>query len=229
MIKSNANQNCKSLELLKDIHVGERLFVLGTGPSLLETNLDLLKDEILFGVNRLFLGYEDFNIKCQYYGVSDPKIPYLQDVLKLNTQLFLGHGACDRYLAQYFSRKIQVKNYPSLLPLLGWMWQNENNFSHDITKGTYNGWTVICDIPLQVALYMGFSEVYLLGCDWDFTESSHFYDNKKNTNDPAFHQHSELSYKACKKHYIERGSKIFNATPNSKLEVFEKIDLEKLF
>ena len=108
------------------------------------------------------------------------------------------------------------------------MWENENNFSQDITRGTYNGWTIVCDIPLQVALYMGFLEVYLLGCDWDFTKQSHFYDKIKNTCDGHFLEFSKLSYRICKKHYESKGSKIINLTPNSKLDVFDHSTIEEI-
>ncbi|GAH32608.1 unnamed protein product, partial [marine sediment metagenome] len=65
-------ENIRRIEDLKDIHRGERCFVIATGPSLLKTDFSLIKDEILFGVNTFYRGFDEFGInKCDYYAVSD--------------------------------------------------------------------------------------------------------------------------------------------------------------
>lgn len=219
-------ENQKALEKLKDKYKGKRLFILGTGPSISTVNFELLEDEYLFGVNKLYLIYQDFDINCQFYGISHPTEEYLPNLLALDTELFIGHGALDIFLKKFTNSSFN--RLPYLLPLRGWMWKNQNNFSKDITKGTFNGWTVICDISLQVAYYMGFEEVYLLGCDFDFSNQSHFYDNKKNLCDPYFYRRSLVSYKICKSVYEEDGREIINITPDSKLDVFEKSILEEI-
>jgi hypothetical protein len=222
----------QSFESLKNIHEGERLFIIGTGPSLLKTDVSLIKNEILFGVNSLYRGYEKFDIKCQYYGVSDPKIPYLQDVLNLKTQLFLGHGACDQYLTQYFSREIKVEKFPLLLSLLGWMWESESNFSFDPQHGTFNGDTVVIDICLQVAYYMGFVEIYLLGCDCNYTGMHRFdgsvADNLAGSGVSGNWKKVFSSYKTCKNVFEEDNREIINATVGGKLEIFERRCLEDI-
>lgn len=232
MIKKLIEEDIRSLESLKNIHDGERLFILGTGPSLRKTDFSLLKDEILFGVNSLYRGYEKFNIECQYYGVSDPKIPYLQDVLNLKTQLFLGHGACDQYLTQYFSRELEVEKFPLLLSLLGWMWESESNFSFDLRHGTFNGDTVVIDICLQVAYYMGFAKIYLLGCDCDYKGMHRFdgsvADNLAGSGVSGDWKKVFASYKICKKIFENDNREIINATVGGKLEIFERKCLEDI-
>lgn len=222
----------QSLETLKNVHEGERIFIIGTGPSLLKTHFSLVENEILFGVNGLYSGYEKFGIDCQYYGISDPNIPYLQDVLDLDTQLFLGHGACDQYLTQYFSRKIEVENFPLLLSLLGWMWESKSNFSYNLAHGTFNGDTVIIDICLQVAYYMGFTEVYLLGCDCDYTGMHRFdgsvADNLAGSGVSGDWKKVFASYKICKDVFEKDNRKIINATVGGKLEIFERKCLENI-
>jgi len=42
----------------KDIHKGKRVFLVANGPSLAETNLNLLENEISFAMNRIPLIYE---------------------------------------------------------------------------------------------------------------------------------------------------------------------------
>jgi len=228
MYENLTEKNYDAILSLKDKFVGERIFIIGTGPSLLDVDFDPIRNETLFGTNRLFLGYEKFNINCQFYAVSDPNLEYLNNILSLDTCLFLGHGALDNYIKNTVLENIRIEKQPLLLPLIGWMWENKNNFSKDLTIGTFNGWTIICDIPLQAAYYMGFKEVYLLGCDWDFTKRSHFYDTKTNTNHPLFYERSLKSYKNCKKVFEEDNRKIINVTQNSKLSVFEHKNLKDI-
>ena len=44
------------------------------------------------------------------------------------------------------------------------------NFSKNLLLGTYSGWTIIFQ-QLQLALWMGIREVYLIGTDFSFQES----------------------------------------------------------
>jgi hypothetical protein len=56
---------------LKNIHLGERCFILGTGPSLKAINLEKLKNEITFGVNFLARMKDYSRINCKYYCLYD--------------------------------------------------------------------------------------------------------------------------------------------------------------
>jgi hypothetical protein len=45
---------------LRNQHKGQRCFIIGNGPSLRQTNLALLKDEVTFGLNRIsYPGIQD--------------------------------------------------------------------------------------------------------------------------------------------------------------------------
>ena len=52
MIKNTVFEN------YKDKHKGQRAFMIANGPSLSETKLDLLKNEVTFAMNRVPLIYE---------------------------------------------------------------------------------------------------------------------------------------------------------------------------
>ena len=217
-------ENSNRIRALKDIHRNERCFIIGTGPSLNETPLDLIEDEISFGCNDLYLGFNEFNIRPQYWAATDRRIAsILEDLLHLNTTLFLGGDTIEPFLKraneQHEANVILIRN------LLPHMFVSPFPFSEDLVKGAHNGWTITCDIMLQAAWYMGFNEIYLLGCDWDYRNQSHFYDNIKNTNDSRFYYLTKISYEICKKVFEDDDKKIFNATPNSKLDVFEKVNL----
>ncbi|MBO1075806.1 motility associated factor glycosyltransferase family protein [Roseomonas marmotae] len=59
------------LDSLVGRHRNQRAFIVGNGPSLRQTDMTKLKDEITFGSNRSFLGYEDWGYAFKYWGISD--------------------------------------------------------------------------------------------------------------------------------------------------------------
>lgn len=229
----------KIIKKLHNSHKGERCFVVATGPSISKTNLDLIKDEILFGVNTLYKGYNKFNINCQYYGVSDPDVlkEEYKNVLPLDTTLFLSGAAGKEYLnRKVFYQKYQ-KNEPIVIRDLGEMW-SVNCFSKDLSRGTYWTHTITCDICLPAAYYMGFKEVYLVGCDCGTSGGQHFYEKTKDNIDDAWRFHTNYKkkrmlsifdvYEVCKRHFEEDGKKIINCTVGGKLGVFERKKLEEV-
>ena len=93
---------------------------------------------------------------------------------------------------------------------------------------------------LQIAVYMGFNPIYLVGVDmeWKTFEGS----NDVNHFHPAYNsvsrteeQYSETSkaqqraYEIAKVATDKAGIEVFNATVGGKLEVFPRVDLEGLF
>ena len=58
-------ESIKRLTDLKDIHKGRRAFIIGNGPSLKQTDLSKLRDEITFCINRFYLAFPRTGILCQ--------------------------------------------------------------------------------------------------------------------------------------------------------------------
>jgi hypothetical protein len=52
-------------------HSGRRCFVVGNGPSLNLIDMSKLSDEITFGANRCYLGYEKWGFPFTYWGIED--------------------------------------------------------------------------------------------------------------------------------------------------------------
>ena len=58
----------------KDKHKNERLFLIGNGPSLAETDLNLLKNENTLAMNRISLIYDkNIDWKPTYYLSAPPR------------------------------------------------------------------------------------------------------------------------------------------------------------
>jgi len=127
-------------------------------------------------------------------------------------------------------------------PIVG---TRRKGISTDITKAVYINYTAIIDFCLQLALYMGFSEVYLLGCDCNHLDkqinsaSTHFH-----TSYPKFSRSPNTdyqkggvswldnvvkSYSMTKEVFERHGREIYNAGIGGKLEVFERVNYDDLF
>lgn len=99
---------------------------------------------------------------------------------------------------------------------------------------------------MQMAVYMGFKEIYLIGVDHNFRVSQdsngnikvdnsvkdYFCDNYNSDKDELYIpnlNNSTKAYMAAKKYCDEHDVTIYNATRGGKLEVFERVDFDKLF
>jgi hypothetical protein len=116
----------------------------------------------------------------------------------------------------------------------------ENSVSLDVEDAVYCTDTVIMDFCLPMAVYMGFTEIYLLGCDTDYCldkaedfSHAYFYDVtrlKQRRRTPEYIQTQWYdnvirSYELMKTALDARGVRVYNATQGGRLEVFERISL----
>ena len=60
-------ESLRRLAELKDIHKGKRGFIIGNGPSLKQTDLSRLKDEITFGLNRIYMMFPQLGFGTTYF------------------------------------------------------------------------------------------------------------------------------------------------------------------
>jgi hypothetical protein len=150
----------------KDIHRGQRCFILGNGPSLSKVDLSLLKEEITFTVNDLFY-HEDFEkINTTYHLFADPfYFSRVEDLMKKLTEkaspsrIFIegsGYQAvaergldCEHPIS-FYANGIEVEDL-KFLPI-------------DMCDFLPYFCTVV-QSAIAVAAYMGFTQIYLLGCD----------------------------------------------------------------
>jgi len=225
--KSAYEQSEERLRALKDKHKGERCFLVATGPSLNKTDFSLIKNEIIFGVNTLYKGLSRFDIKPAYYVVGDPIIfnAHAMKLLQLKTTLFLSGYAGRRFL-----ENDALKSNNDNVILLHPLFEQDGVFSKDIGKGVFYGGSVVF-LALQIIYYLGFDEVYLLGCDCDYS-GMHRFDGSTTENlvGMAIGETEKVfsSYELYKEVFERNGRKIYNATVGGKLEVFERKKLEEI-
>ena len=233
-----------ALKNFKNRHTGQRCFIVANGPSLRAEDLDLLdsKKEITFGMNRIYKFFEQTKWRPTYYVCEDELIIQSQQkeindlqaeekFIPIELKYFHGIGVNG---AKYFHINYdEKKRFPY-------------SFSTDIAqqidcRGTV---TFTC---MQIAAYMGFTEIYLIGVD-------HNYQNTIDINGNLVHDETVKDYfcdsydtdiKDIAVHdmgnntrayldalaYSKRSNRIriYNATRGGKLEVFERVDFDSLF
>lgn len=227
-----------SIKKFKDIHKGETCFVVGNGPSMTMADLDKIHQ---FGVksfacNKIYLAFDKTDWRPDYFFVSDAKI--VADIDYEKTRL----NKKSMFFPRKFKKEIGFGNYYELL----WHnWLEHGDFSTDAHKGVYQCETIIAE-AIQLAYYMGFSKVYIIGVDFSYNMQSVDEKSKtfKNGDNNYFikdyaskgqvlnlpnQQANILGFKAAREGFESNGREIYNATRGGKLEVFIRKDLDEVF
>jgi hypothetical protein len=227
------------LTLLKDVYQGERCFIVGNGPSLRQMDLSGLNGEYTFGMNRIYLAYEDWGFKTSFLvSVNDLVIEQcVDDFLALDMPRFFSWRS-----RKYFpSGTFEGNNAPMFLHTT----YTGPNFSKDVRRRIWEGATVTY-VCLQLAFHMGFQKVILIGVDHSFAvngkpnatvtsdgdDQSHF--------DPGYFGKgfrwqlpdlatSERAYWMARRVYESAGRSVVDATSGGHLQVFPKVSYESLF
>lgn len=254
------------LSAFKDRHRNERCFILGNGPSLNETDLSLLKGETVFACNAAFLLFDRIDWRPDYYACVDSRVlpdraADIQAMLEAHPDMVAffpaelqSHGgastrAATRTLIPEVEGRYFFNETVGDLSQLPW-----SQFSPDANTHVVQPHTVAISM-LQLAAYMGFSEIYLVGCDTRYTVPDDVErEGSGNARDPRLKStsddpnHFDTSYFGAGRdwhqpnvdlmteHYrVARtalealGVRVKNATVGGDLEVFDRIRLEEVF
>ncbi len=230
-----------AIEKFKDIHEGERCFVVATGPSLTKDDLKKLKYDYSFSMNSIINLYGETHYRPTYYLIQDGLVErrLRNELVQLQHDIsFIGIGNIGGF-SSVLSRR-QASRYNSFIPynldvayhiydMYGSIADKiKMNFSDDCAQKVYDGCTVTYS-AIQLACYMGFKKIYLLGCDCDYHgEKQHFLDYGLKAS-PSAGDAQIVAYTAAKEYADTHGIKIYNATRGGKLEVFERVDFDSLF
>lgn len=227
---------------LKGKYTGQRCFVIGNGPSLTAEDLELLKNEKTFGANRIFYMFNKTSWRPTFYCAQDLTvikdcIDYFHDILNSVDLFFMIDSA-----AQFLPASVLHSDKTLLFFARRFAFHPQRVFSDAIDKYIDGGGTITYT-SIQIAAYMGFSEIYLLGVDNNYSANSisnktlkdkdvtdNYFKGMPNSikiNKPNLDQIAE-SYKAAKKYSEAHGISIINATRGGKLELFERRSLESI-
>lgn len=232
----------KELARLKDTHKGQRCFIIGNGPSLSAEDLDVLKEngEITFAFNRVFHIFEKTEWRPTYYISQDEKM------------LAGSQTEVNAISARKKFIPIELLWYNDIKIEDATPFHVENPadekypvFCENIAHAVGNSKTVVFS-AMQMAVYMGIKEIYLIGVDHHFhtsinekgevvvdpTAKDYFSDSYNTDKENLYIPNTDLStwtFVAAREYANSHGIKIYNATRGGKLEVFPRVNFDELF
>lgn len=224
------------LEEFRGIHKGKRCFIVATGPSLRIEDLDRLHQsgEICISMNGIMKAYGKTRWRPDYYLIED-----MYCFQEWRDEL-LGDGRIKHMLVADACRpdpadREFIRYHVSFLPMSMECWPG---FSHNFAAGAYHGMTVTYDC-LQFAFYLGCSEIYLYGLDYNYSRQyNHFTTDylEAEKHGPLDQDEMEdnlmqmqAGYMSAQAAGLAQGVKIFNASRQTKLDVFQRVDFDGLF
>jgi hypothetical protein len=219
---------------LKDSRKGERCFIIGNGPSLKKTDLSRLRNEYTFGMNRFYLMFPELGFQTSYFvSINDLVVEQCAaDLHKLDIPTFLA----------WHNRK-WVQPRRDLYYLFSTY--TGEKFATDIRGRLWEGATVTY-VAMQIAFYLGFSQVILIGVDHSFATKGKPNTTVTSQGDDPNHfsgnyfgkgfrwqlpdlDTSEIGYIRAREVYSSAGREILDATIGGFLTVYPKVDYESLF
>lgn len=214
----------------KNIHKGERCFIIATGPSLTMADIESLKDEYTISMNSICKLYEQTDWRPTYYAIQDNHVfEKMQDTIRIHKEVpvFISDNIKRKYKrdsdwiefptdTMYHSYDMKLGNYYA-------------KFSDDCYEIVYDGYSIAYSC-IELAVYMGFKEIYLLGTDCTYTgEKEHFIDSGVEDRSRKFATPKLIvGYEKAKEYADTHNIKIFNATRGGVLEVFPRVKLENI-
>lgn len=222
----------KNIEL-KDKYKGQRCYILGNGPSIKDLDIDLLKGKNTFVVNGFYKSpmYEKLEptFHCIYdkfiFEESRTDLEKIVSENKFETTFIFNRRAIGKLANPNKCYYVYSTIFPTTL-----------NNKYDLAKNA-NTFLNVIPFVIMCAIYMGFSEIILLGCDFSLFASrkeSHFYDQGEliDRKESLFQDLQGHAIVCCQHRYLRQyansnGIKIINATPNSLLDIYPQDDLLK--
>jgi Protein of unknown function DUF115 len=227
---------------------GKRCFIIGNGPSLNLHDLSLLQNEYTFAVNSFYYKTRETGFKPTFFVVED------SSVIKENVDEIVAFDTPFKFFPTIY-RSLHPKVPGTYFFKLnrGFYEKGSPNyaiprFSTDITRSVFCGQSVTY-VNLQLAFYMGFTEVFLIGMDFNYVippshtrtgdvllsdtdDINHFHKDYfgrgKTWKDPKLDR-VLMNYKMARLVYECAGRRIYNATAGGKLEAFERVAYDGLF
>lgn len=224
-----------NLSIFKDKHKGEKCFVVLTGPSLTLDDVEMLKGKTTFAVNSCFKLFSKTSWRPSYYVLTDiliyKKMGYEIENADMDCPLFYSRNGIKTRIKKENSYPFK-SNYIKHMINYFTFGKTRLGWSDDINKCIADGTSCIYAV-IQIAQYMGFSEVYVIGADCNYSlpnQHSKLTNYKPILKVPKNGgEHVLISWKSIKYHLEKRENKlkIFNSTRGGMLELFPRIPLEE--
>lgn len=237
ILSDQSKENRVKILKFQNLHQGKRCFIVANGPSIKHTNLDLLENEYSFGLNRIYLNFNNSRFRPSYYLCVNELIleQFGNEISGLQMPKFLNWNR--RSLFDHQDNSISYLKSKMVL---------RDKFQQDVTQSLVVGGTVTF-VALQLAYFMGFTEVFIIGLDHKYAEKgtpsvtvmrheetdlSHFHANYFPQGvkwQPPDLVRSEIDFSLAREFFQKTGRVIKDATIGGNCPVFEKVDYYSIF
>jgi hypothetical protein len=247
---------------MKGMYAGRRCFIAGNGPSLAHTPLGLLESEYSFGMNKIADIFPNTPWRPNFFiavanGITFPSMTsaYIKAVEEAKNYAFvnaqnlkyvstLEHGwnkTTYHIPRNVIPVTVTFKHRTPCYDLQVW----SDDISESVSK---DGSSMFA--AMQIAVYLGFNPLYLIGCDlgiraWDYDEEddpNHFspgyWGKLKIRNKPYkltesyarnTQSHIIMGHRTAKSACELRGIEVYNATLGGEMEIYPRVDFMELF
>ena len=221
---------------IKDSKKGKKCFIIGNGPSLTVDDLNKIINIDSFAANEIHKIFSKTKFRPTYYLVMDR-------YTKSSPQMIRDLECKIMFLGDYYCRFNQVMREDYICLHQHYSIDDVNyKISEDISKKV-NISPTVSFVAMQIAAYMGYSEIYLLGFDHNYayeflsngkavktaSKASHFFKDDNEEDIIADVIGMTRCYEIFREYAEKKGIVVKNATRGGKLEVFERVDFDSLF
>ncbi len=223
----------------RNIHKGERVFLIGNGPSLKRTNLDLIKEEYAIAMNRVSLIYPFTAWRPTYYLYTADNInnKIWGEKWQRSVNEAVSHPETISFVWRIFADKIASN------PNIVWLDSvteldiaEEGTFSTNAAQWISKTGTSM-NVAFQLAYFLGFEKVFLLGCDlnWKTTTGTHedpnHFDSSYSARIPDGERERlrmRRTHNYAHRFFQEAGKEVYNATRATLLDVYPLVDFKNV-
>lgn len=230
---------------LKDKYKGQRAWIIGNGPSLLSTNLSLIKEKT-FACNAISLLFPKTEWRPDFYTCFQLTTPALAVIRSMEPVRKAGVTCI---VSSRFVPMNLLENFPETHFESFYALSSANIVWRELQPCDWmtNGWWVYgfgtaVYASAQIITYLGFEEIVFVGCDmnWqgfeDGNDINHFHPNYNNglslpLNDVQTYnieQRILVAHRAIKARCEERNVKVLNATIGGCLEIYPRVNFSEI-
>jgi len=220
------------LSPLHNRYEGYRCIIIGNGPSLNKMDLSVLKDEYTFGLNRIYLLFEKMGFETSFLVTTNGLVlqQFAEDLKGVNSlKLF---NWLHREYCQADENTVFLCSKPG------------SRIKGNILNGYFLGGGTVTNLALEIAFYLGFSEVILIGVDHTYREQgqaglpvvskgedrNHFspdYFGKGTVWQLPNFVTMEHGYRQNRKLFEKANRIVVDGTLEGKLDIFPKVSFQK--
>jgi len=218
---------------LKGRYNNKRCFVVATGPSLTLEDLECIKNEFCFGMNSCIKAFGETTWRPAVYGIQDVYVyEKLKEELEAADPSDLANVWVSDSVANSFVTPERFRRFP-LYDLDHKHYHRTGygkfEFSCDCYASVNDGYSITFSL-MQMAVYMGFKEIYLLGCDCNYNQpKTHFKDSGHvDPKAPVMGDKMIAGHAEFKKFADALGVNVINCTRGGMLEVYPRMNLDEV-